>query len=101
VFAKACLVKWSQQVHVVAVAAWALLLLLLVQSVRAKVVHRLESHTPLMFLAESTPDKQCVSLVAVLLVRAEETLAICMCMSPLRNMHVSHAKKMTLFAYFH
>jgi hypothetical protein len=54
-----------------------------------------------MFLAESTLGKQCVSLVAVLLVRAEETPAICMCMSLLRNIHDSHAKKMTSFAYFH
>jgi hypothetical protein len=101
VFAKACLVKWSPQVPVVVVVAWALLLSLHVPSVQVKVGFHLVSRTPLMFLVESTPDKQCVSLVAVLLVLAEETLAICMCMSLLPNMHVLHAKKMTLFAYFH
>jgi hypothetical protein len=101
VFAKACLVKWSLLVRVAVVAAWALLLLLRVQSVQAKVAHRLVSHTPLMFLVESTPVKQCVSPVAVLLDLAEEMLAIYMCMSLLRNIHVSHAKKMTLFAHFH
>jgi hypothetical protein len=37
----------------------------------------------------------------VLLVLAEETLAICMCMSLLRNIHDSLAKKMTSFAHFH
>jgi hypothetical protein len=88
-------------VHVVVVVAWARLLLLRVPSVQVKVGFHLVSRTPLMFLVESTPDKQCVSLVAVLRVLAEETLAICMCMLLLPNMHVSHAKKMTLFAYFH
>jgi hypothetical protein len=101
VFAKACLVKWSLLVRVVAAVAWELLLLLRVQSVQAKVVFRLVSHTQLMFLVESTPDKQCVSLVAVLLVLAEEMQAICTCMLLLRNTHDSHAKKMTLFVHFH
>jgi hypothetical protein len=101
VFARACLVKWSLQAPVGVVAAWALLLLLRVQSVQAKVAHRRVSHTRLMFLVESTPDKQCVSLVAVLLVLAEEMQAICTCMLLLRNTHDSHAKKMTSFAYFH
>jgi hypothetical protein len=95
VFARACLVKWSLLVHVAAVVAWALLLLLRVQSVQAKVAFRLVSHTPLMFLAESTLAKQCVLLAAVLLVLAEETLAICMCMSLLRSTHASRAKTMT------
>jgi hypothetical protein len=95
VFARACLVKWSLLVHVAAVVAWALLLLLRVQSVQAKVAFRLVSHTPLMFLAESTLAKQCVLLAGVLLVLAEETLAICMCMSLLRNIHDSFAKMMT------
>jgi hypothetical protein len=54
-----------------------------------------------MFLAESTLAKQCVSLVAVLQVRAEETLAICMCMSLLPSILDSFAKKMTLFVTFH
>jgi hypothetical protein len=59
VFARACLVKWSLLVHVVAVVAWALLLSLRVQSVQAKVEFHLVSRTPLMFLAESTLAKQC------------------------------------------
>jgi hypothetical protein len=101
VFAKACLVKWSLQVHVAAVAAWAQLLLLHVQSVQAKVAFRLVSHTPLMFLAGSILGKQCVSLVAVPLVLAEEMQAIYMCMSLLRNIHDLHVKKMTLFVTFH
>jgi hypothetical protein len=65
VFAKACLVKWSQQAPVAAVAAWAPLLLHRVQSAQVKVVHRLVSHTPLMFQVESIQVKQCVLLVAV------------------------------------
>jgi hypothetical protein len=101
VFVKACLAKWSLQVHVAAVVAWALLLLLRVQSVQEKVALHRASRTPLMFLAESTLGKQCVLLVAVLLVLAEETLATCMCMSLLRNIHVSFEKKMTSFASFH
>ena len=101
VSAKACLVKWSLQVRVAAVVAWALLLLLRVQSVQAKVVFRLVSPTPLMFLAESTLAKQCVSLVAVLLVLAEETQAICMCTLLLRSILDSFVKKMTLFVIFH
>jgi hypothetical protein len=101
VFARACLVRWSLLVHVAAVVAWALLLSLLVQSVQAKVAFHLASHTPLMFLAELTLAKQCVLRVAVLLVLAEETLAICMCMSLSRNIHDSLAKKMTSFAHFH
>jgi hypothetical protein len=71
VFAKACLVRWLLLAHVDAVVAWALLLLLRVQSVQAKVAFRLESRTPLMFLAESILDKQCVSPVAVLQALAE------------------------------
>jgi hypothetical protein len=60
VFARACSVRWSLQVPAVVVAAWALSLLLRVQSVQAKVAFHLASHTPLMFLAESTLAKQCV-----------------------------------------
>jgi hypothetical protein len=37
----------------------------------------------------------------VLLVLAEETLAICMCMSLSRSILDSLAKKMTSFAHFH
>jgi hypothetical protein len=48
-----------------------------------------------MFLAESTLAKQCVLLAAVLLVLAEETLAICMCMSLLHSTLASHVKMMT------
>jgi hypothetical protein len=101
VFARACLVRWSLLVHVAAVVAWALLLLLRVPSAQAKVAFRLVSRTPLMFLAELIPGKQCVSLVEVLLVLAEETLAICMCMSLSRSILDSFAKKMTLFVTFH
>jgi hypothetical protein len=101
VFAKACLVRWLLLAHVAAVAAWALLLLLLVQSVQAKVAFHLASRTPLMFLAESTLVKQCVLLVVVLLGLAEETLAICMCMSLSPSILDSLAKKMTLFVVFH
>jgi hypothetical protein len=100
VFARACLVKWSLQAHVAGVLAWALLLLLRVQSVQAKVAHHLVSHTRLTSPAESTPVKQCVSLVAVLLVLAEETRVICMCMSLLRSILDSLAKKMTSFVHF-
>jgi hypothetical protein len=60
VFARACSVRWSLQVRAVVVVAWALLLLLLVQSVQAKVAFHLASHTPLTFLAELTLAKQCV-----------------------------------------
>jgi hypothetical protein len=95
VFARACLVRWLLLVHVAAVVAWALLLLLRVQSVQAKVVFHLVSHTQLMFLAELIPDKQCASLVAVLQVLAEETQAICMCILLLRSILASFAKKMT------
>jgi hypothetical protein len=101
VFVKACLVKWSLLVHVVVVVAWARLLSLHVPGVQVKVGFHLVSRTPLMFLAELTLARQCALLVAVLLVLAEETLAICMCMSPLRNIHDSLAKKMTSFAHFH
>jgi hypothetical protein len=58
VFVKACLVKWLLVVHVAVVVAWAQLSLLRVQSVQAKVVHRLVSHTPLMFREESTQVRQ-------------------------------------------
>jgi hypothetical protein len=59
VFVKACLVKWSPQARVAVVVAWAQLSLVRAQSVQAKVVHRLVSHTQLMFLEELTLDKQC------------------------------------------
>jgi hypothetical protein len=101
VFAKACLVRWLLLVRVAVVVAWALLLLLRVQSAQAKVVFRLVSRTPLMFLAESTLAKQCVSPVAVLLVLAEETQAICMYTLLLPSILDSLAKKMTLFVIFH
>jgi hypothetical protein len=101
VFARACLVKWSLQVHVAVVAAWALLSLLRVPSAQVKVAHHLVSRTQLMFLVELTPDKQCALLVAVLRVLVEETPVICMCMSLLRNILDSLAKKMISFAHFH
>jgi len=52
VFAKACLAKWSQQVRVVVVVAWAQWLLLHVQSAQAKDAYRRVSPTQSMFLAE-------------------------------------------------
>jgi hypothetical protein len=58
VFAKACLAKWSRQARVAVVVAWAQLSLLRVQSVQAKVAHRLVSHTPLMFREELTQVRQ-------------------------------------------
>jgi hypothetical protein len=58
VFAKACLAKWSPPVPVDVVVAWAQLLLLHVQNALVKVAHRRVSRTQLMFLAESTLDKQ-------------------------------------------
>ena len=57
-FAKACLAKWSPPVPVDVVVAWAQLLLLHVQNALVKVAHRRVSRTQLMFLAESTLDKQ-------------------------------------------
>jgi hypothetical protein len=54
-----------------------------------------------MFQAELTPDKRCALLVAVLLVLAEETLAICMCMSLLRSTLASRVKMTILSVTFH
>jgi hypothetical protein len=101
VFAKACLVKWSPQAPAGVVVAWAQSLLRRVQSVQVKAVHRLVSHTQLMFRAESIQVKQCALLVAVLLVLAVETTEICMCMSLLRSTLASHVKMTTLSVTFH